>query len=346
MSNDNPLLPNSFQTPNIYVDEFMWLLTDAEYKVLSYAARRIFGFQKRTDRISISQFVSGITTKEKKQLDHGTGLSKNTVRLCLAELIKFGLIVEITPGNPLTNEAAEYTLQTDVSKVNEQSLVARHNLTKKVRTRKPPKPVSIGDTGQKPIPVDDTALGQLVIQPYSKPRYSPGSIGDTTKPSRNPVETQRNIHAANPPIRPKNEVYLIEDYFTKKASNGLRPLSPIDREEVKALVAQGFTLTRCKPGIDKVFEDFAAKGGTVGTFRLCINSIVQLDPERPKPKSTAPTYLSSQQTSYSSGSAVSWMDNMSEEDLDRQYLSMWGRPRPKTPSLSYEVEPAKAKVGS
>ncbi len=70
-------IPNSFQTPNVYIDRFMHLLTAEEWKVLSYAVRRIFGFQKRSDRISLSQFMHGTrSTLNDVQLDYGTGLTK------------------------------------------------------------------------------------------------------------------------------------------------------------------------------------------------------------------------------------------------------------------------------
>ena len=66
-------IPNSFQTPNAYVDQFMHLLSGPEYKVLCYLVRRIFGFQKRQDRVSMRQITSGIRNREGDFLDHGTG---------------------------------------------------------------------------------------------------------------------------------------------------------------------------------------------------------------------------------------------------------------------------------
>jgi len=57
-------IPNSFQTPNAYVDQFMYLLSGTEYKVLCYLVRRIFGFQKRQDRVSIPQITQGIRKRD------------------------------------------------------------------------------------------------------------------------------------------------------------------------------------------------------------------------------------------------------------------------------------------
>nr|MDP9472985.1 replication protein [Chloroflexota bacterium] len=51
-------------------------LSDAELRVLLYIVRRTFGFKREADAISLSQMVSGITTREGQVLDRGTGLSK------------------------------------------------------------------------------------------------------------------------------------------------------------------------------------------------------------------------------------------------------------------------------
>ena len=75
------IVPNSFQTPNLYVDRLMPLLTDIELRVLVYMTRRILGFNRREDQISLSQFTDGlISTKNGEQLDYGAGVSKEAAR--------------------------------------------------------------------------------------------------------------------------------------------------------------------------------------------------------------------------------------------------------------------------
>ncbi len=51
------IIPNSFQTPNFFVDACLAYLTGNEYKCLSFLARKTFGWQKRSDRISKSQIA-------------------------------------------------------------------------------------------------------------------------------------------------------------------------------------------------------------------------------------------------------------------------------------------------
>lgn len=116
-------VPNSFQTPNGYVDDIMPYLTGEEYKVLTYAVRRILGFQKRQDRISLSQFTDGTRSiKDGHILDSGTGLSRATVINCLDNLVKFGLMVKEGENDPKTNEGTLWSLQWNEDDVNWKSL--------------------------------------------------------------------------------------------------------------------------------------------------------------------------------------------------------------------------------
>lgn len=110
MKNGNEkFIPNSFQVPNVYIDEYLHVLSNSELKVLVYAIRRIFGFQKRTDRISLSQFCDGIEDSEGNRLDYGTGLSKATVISSLNKLIEYGLIIRLADNNK-KNEGCLYQL--------------------------------------------------------------------------------------------------------------------------------------------------------------------------------------------------------------------------------------------
>lgn len=93
--------PNSFQCPNIYVDEIEYFLTSDEFKILIFICRRILGFQKsrkiKRNKISLSQICKKIISKKDgdKVLSHGVGISRATVIKCLVELEKFKLIFKI-----------------------------------------------------------------------------------------------------------------------------------------------------------------------------------------------------------------------------------------------------------
>ena len=82
------ILPNSFQTPNFFVDECMSLLTGNEFKCLSFLSRKTFGWQKRSDRISKSQIMAA------------TGLANETVDKAMNSLVEFGLVLRVSENNP------------------------------------------------------------------------------------------------------------------------------------------------------------------------------------------------------------------------------------------------------
>ncbi len=87
--------PNFTQVPDEFFDILMPQLSDAELRVLLYIIRRTFGFKRDCDDISLSQMVSGITTKDGQVLDTGTGLSKATVARGLKGLREKGVVTAI-----------------------------------------------------------------------------------------------------------------------------------------------------------------------------------------------------------------------------------------------------------
>ena len=119
-NNTNKMMEEGFlMLPNVYVDKIMALLTGEEYKVLTFAIRRIMGFHKEHDFISISQFTKGIRSKfdSDKVVSHGTGLCIETVRKSLANLVEFGLLIKVARNNPNTNMGKKWAVQEDPSKI-------------------------------------------------------------------------------------------------------------------------------------------------------------------------------------------------------------------------------------
>ena len=116
-------LPNSYQVPNWYTDRYQGLLLPNEWAILTYAMRRIFGFQKRSDRISLSQFSSGVQNKDGEKLDFGTGLSEATCRKYLKRLKKYNLVIEVEPNDSKKNEGALWSLQLDSELVNDDAIM-------------------------------------------------------------------------------------------------------------------------------------------------------------------------------------------------------------------------------
>jgi hypothetical protein len=84
--------PNTTQTPDVLFDKWLPELTFAELKVLLYIVRRIFGFRKDTDEISLKQICEGVRRRNGKVLDKGTGLSRKAAFQAVQSLEKRGLI--------------------------------------------------------------------------------------------------------------------------------------------------------------------------------------------------------------------------------------------------------------
>lgn len=82
-----PVFANGYtQLPNDVIDEILPHLSDAGFKCYVFIIRKIKGYQKHKDRISLSQFVSG------------TGKSRNTVLKAVKELLDLGLVKQIKEG--------------------------------------------------------------------------------------------------------------------------------------------------------------------------------------------------------------------------------------------------------
>ena len=85
--------PNTTQVPDAFFDVVAPQLSEAELRVALYIIRRTFGFKKDSDTISLRQMVEGITTKDGRVLDRGTGLKKSAVANALNGLERKGVIL-------------------------------------------------------------------------------------------------------------------------------------------------------------------------------------------------------------------------------------------------------------
>ena len=103
--------PNTTPIPDEVFDELLADLSGAEVKVLLYICRRTFGFKKDSDTISLTQIAEGITTKDGRVLDRGTGLSKRHVQRALKRLEEKQIVeVKRQIGEDGVNEINVYSL--------------------------------------------------------------------------------------------------------------------------------------------------------------------------------------------------------------------------------------------
>lgn len=149
--------PTTTPIPDQVFDELLHLLSGNELKVLLYICRRTFGFKKESDTIALSQMVNGITTRDGRILDRGTGLSKATVARCLNTLEEKNIIRRIRQfSEERGDEPTTYALNMIVSGY--------------------PAPLSQNETGVVPgVSQNETGGVSVVRQGVSQPRDTPVS---------------------------------------------------------------------------------------------------------------------------------------------------------------------------
>jgi hypothetical protein len=104
--------PRYTPIPDEFFDEVAPNLTEAELRVALYVLRRTFGFKKQSDAISLSQMSDGITTRDGRVLDHGTGMSRSAVWRGSKGLVEKGiLVVSRQISRDGDNEANVYQLR-------------------------------------------------------------------------------------------------------------------------------------------------------------------------------------------------------------------------------------------
>ena len=141
MAKSNLLIPNSTQIPNVILDKIIPGISEADARCLLYICRRTYGFQKQRDRISLTQFVAGIVSREGEVLDYGTGMSRPAVVEALKNLAGAGLIKVIKEK---VGNSFELNCEMFVDKYVEKGVVNEVNrLRKLTRTGKLSKPKQV-----------------------------------------------------------------------------------------------------------------------------------------------------------------------------------------------------------
>lgn len=84
--------PRYTPIPDQLLDLLLADLSGAELKVLLYIMRRTFGWKKEADNIGLAQLTGGITTRDGRTLDVGTGLARSTAVAAVKSLEDWGLI--------------------------------------------------------------------------------------------------------------------------------------------------------------------------------------------------------------------------------------------------------------
>lgn len=165
--------PTYTVVPDEVFDELLADLTGAELKVLLYICRRTFGFKKSSDTISLNQIADGITTKDGRVLDQGTGLSQRHVQRTVRSLEEKNIVeVDRQVSEDGDSDINVYSLKF-LERVGTSCPYPRDKMSLRVETPVSPTTNSIQET------VDNTVNGKrsLILdlpdldQPEGKTEY-------------------------------------------------------------------------------------------------------------------------------------------------------------------------------
>jgi hypothetical protein len=122
-------VPGWYMAPNAFIDYGMQYLTGDEFKVLSFMTRHIYGWHDKPER-SVSQISLSMIENGYGKLG-GTGLSRNTIRKCLAKLVEYGFLKRLV-GRDETN-GAWWSISDSMSF---DKLIERRKLRKEVNRKR------------------------------------------------------------------------------------------------------------------------------------------------------------------------------------------------------------------
>ncbi|MGY6771969.1 replication protein [Gallibacterium sp. ZY190522] len=97
-------IPNSFQIPNAIIDNFLAKLSGNAFKCYALIARQTTGWQKQSDKISVSQFMKKCGIKNKK-----------TAMKCLKELENINLILTFKNSGEINEFSLNFNPETPKS---------------------------------------------------------------------------------------------------------------------------------------------------------------------------------------------------------------------------------------
>lgn len=120
-------IPNSFQTPNFYIDYLDQYLLPSETKVLFKAIREILGWhtniEERVNDLSLNDFIIGTYKENGEVRSFGCGLCRDSVIKALAALCQYNILQR----RERTKNGTRFFLNLDAETFDWAGLQARKN---------------------------------------------------------------------------------------------------------------------------------------------------------------------------------------------------------------------------
>lgn len=176
--------PNGTFVPDDVFDLIAPRLTEAELRVLLYIVRRTFGFAKNADAISLRQLTDGITARDGRILDYGTGMSRKGVIGGIKGLQQKGIIHVHKQMDPRgDSEINVYSLRFRDGVVTESNYPGNPKSLPLVTQGNPQESALQEPVKQQPLPPDlQPAEGAVVAsETQKKPSESEQRLYETLK---------------------------------------------------------------------------------------------------------------------------------------------------------------------
>jgi hypothetical protein len=236
MSDTHDYIPNTFQTPNKIIDELMPLLTDSEFRVLSFMVRHILGWgdSAKTNRahISLSKFLG------KKGYGSGCGLGRGTIIDALERLTEYRIVEKI--GNPgKKGQLWELRLLTK-GDPDIEGLHKRHN-EKRAKSRSQTDNARIAIEAKRSVEqTSEESVGQTQGNPLFKPtstKEKDSTSGVADVPPAKPSNKMTNVLEEGVTLKSDELDFYVAPTPTPKKE---RPANPWYDAIAETMGAQGF----------------------------------------------------------------------------------------------------------
>jgi hypothetical protein len=244
-------VPNSFCTPNAFVDKVMFLLTPEEWVVLSYVCRHILGWRDsvgtREKEVSLTTIEKGTKTDQY----NGCGLTRPVISAALEALSKFKVLQRIGDA---TQKGQRWRIPDDDAEVNYKGLQERLQ-EKRMKGKRKIAKASKTSAQKRKGGTTDVLPGW-----YDRRTTSPPSSGTTDVPLGGTTDVPNNNHIQNhkEEIPPAIEIAGMDepdsqpsDFFVKKNGVAIQADSYADAQRI---AEKGGTITQRQALKDELIE--------------------------------------------------------------------------------------------
>lgn len=292
MPKNNVLPKGEFFTtiPDYFLTHVMTELSASELRVILYIFLRTLGYGKLADAISYDQFLTGVITRDGRQLDKGAGVSRRSLTSALVSLEKLGIITR----SHQNLRAATITLKLD-SGISTPIVEAPTSCSKETLLS-PQKEDGASKATCKPTDPKATSEGCCQPLEVAKTNFAPQTV-------KQDLPLQRTGEVQNLPLKEEKEVQNLPSTWRKKDNTRhedinrvqstavpaniiktvVEEVNGITEKEARRLVAIALnTHGRDQSYIERLVK-YVTSSPTIENQAACLTSLIKADQDRTLP---------------------------------------------------------------